>query len=189
MRQAIKEIFKFDELDESAKEKAREWYREGALDYDWWEFIYDDAKTIGALFGLDIDDIWFNGFYCQGSGSAFKGSYNYKKGGLKEVISYAPQDKELHAIVKALQDVQRRNFYQATATISAYRDSSIRVGVEHPTNIVQDADSIEEALEDFNHWIFNRLEREYEWLMSDECVDEMIEANGYEFTEDGRHYI
>ena len=32
------------------------------------------------------------------------------------------------------------------------------------------------------------LDHEYEYLMSDECVDENITSNGYEFTESGDFY-
>jgi len=37
-------LYQFNELSESAKQTAIEWYRSVNLDYDWWEFIYDDAK-------------------------------------------------------------------------------------------------------------------------------------------------
>ena len=32
-------VFTFDELTDRAKEKARAWYREGALDYEWYDSI------------------------------------------------------------------------------------------------------------------------------------------------------
>jgi hypothetical protein len=48
MRTIETTLYQYDELPtEKAKEKAREWYCEWALDYYWWEFIYEDAKTIG----------------------------------------------------------------------------------------------------------------------------------------------
>ena len=41
-------IYKYDELPtEQAKEKAREWYAQGMFDYDWYDFVYEDAKKIG----------------------------------------------------------------------------------------------------------------------------------------------
>jgi len=40
-------VYKFDELSDAAKERARDWYREFALDYEWWEFTYEDAERIG----------------------------------------------------------------------------------------------------------------------------------------------
>ena len=38
-RVTIKDVYQFNELSDRAKERAREWYREGALDYDWWENV------------------------------------------------------------------------------------------------------------------------------------------------------
>jgi hypothetical protein len=40
-------VFTFDELEDKAKDKARDWYRQGLFDYDWYECTYGDAKTIG----------------------------------------------------------------------------------------------------------------------------------------------
>jgi hypothetical protein len=48
-----------------------------------------------------------------------------------------------------------------------------------------DADDITDLMRDFADWIYKRLESEYEWRMSDECIDENIQANDCEFTESG----
>lgn len=50
-----KTIFKFEELeDERAKERARDWYRQGSGPEDF-EYTTDDAVTIGELMGIDFD--------------------------------------------------------------------------------------------------------------------------------------
>lgn len=38
---------------------------------------------------------------------------------------------------------------------------------------------------DLARWLYRRLEKEYDYLHSDEAVAEHLEANGYEFTDDG----
>ena len=39
---------------ERDKERARDWWREGALHYDWWECAYEDAAEIGLkITGFD----------------------------------------------------------------------------------------------------------------------------------------
>ena len=45
-----------------------------------------------------------------------------------------------------------------------------------------------EALRDLARWLYRQLEREYDYLSSDEVVDEAIIANGYTFTEAGRRF-
>lgn len=61
----------FDQLEDSAKERARDWYREGALDYEWWEFIYEDWKTWLENSGFESPEINFSGFWSQGDGASF----------------------------------------------------------------------------------------------------------------------
>ena len=42
-----------------------------------------------------------------------------------------------------------------------------------------------DALRSFADWIYRQLEKEYEFNMSDENVDESIRINEYEFDETG----
>jgi hypothetical protein len=42
-----------------------------------------------------------------------------------------------------------------------------------------------ELMRDFAQWIYDGLEAEYDWRMSDEAVDDGIIGNEYEFDEDG----
>lgn len=188
------ELFSYSELSDSAKESARQWCREGALDYDWWDGVFEDAKTIGALMGIEIEDIYFSGFCSQGDGACFTGCYSYEKGGAKAVRDYAPQDAELHRIARELQNQQRACFYQLSARIEhsgRYSHSGCtRISVCDDRDGDYAEASIDEdltqTLREFMDWIYHQLEREYEWLMSDEQVVESIEVNDYTFTEDGK---
>lgn len=49
-------------------------------------------------------------------------------------------------------------------------------------------DDLRDALRSSMRWIYRQLEKENEYLTSDEHVDENIRANEYEFTEDGDRY-
>jgi hypothetical protein len=44
------------------------------------------------------------------------------------------------------------------------------------------------ALRDLAKWLYRQLEQEYDYLTSDEAVDEMLIANSYTFTEEGRRF-
>lgn len=116
--------YTFDELSEAAKDVAREWYRQGALDYEWWEAAIETAKEIGATIGIDIDKVYFSGFSSQGDGACFEGTYHYKKGGLKELLKNWPpvptQSKAIlgmHKVARQLQDLQSKNFYRLEASV------------------------------------------------------------------------
>lgn len=186
MRTITKEVYTFAELSDSAKETARNKYREHNLDgFDWWDFVYDDAKTIAALFGLRIDRIYFSGFWSQGDGACFEGGYQYRKGALKSVMEYAPKDTELHGIVYRLQQMQRKAFYGLYASCSTGRNNFTRVIVDHDKRDITESedDEITQCLGEYADWIYSRLESEYEFLQSDEVIDEYL--NDCEFDEHG----
>lgn len=202
-----KTIFKFSELTERAKDRAREWWRQDQ-DFDL-ECTIDDAATLADLFGLDIRKktvrlmngktrqepaVFWSGFWSQGDGASFEGYYSYSKGSFDAVKSYAPQDTKLHAIVQRLQKVQARNFYRLEADITQsgryVHEMTMRFDVsrtDYKSVSVDDGEELRDCLRDFARWIYRALEAEYEYQSSDDVVDELIEANGYEFDEEGRH--
>ena len=201
------QVFKFDELDDSAKERARDWYRNGALDYEWWDCTFDDAKQCLALAGFDVDKIYFSGFSSQGDGACFNGEWHANKAQpVKAMKQHAPQDKDLHAIAAEARAIAKlrsdaslhvrhtgRDFYLSANDCSVHcereNDDVARTTAEWDARGKED-DAIEERIvelaRDAAHWIYRQLERQYEWLMSDEQVDESITANDYEFTEEGK---
>jgi len=208
-------VYRLDELSDAAKENARTWYREGAVDYDWYEFVYDDFERICAILGVSLDTrttrlygggaraapcIRFSGFWNQGDGACFEGRYRHANGAAQEIRAHAPKDAELHRIAAALQAIQRRNFYQLHA-VASHRgrythENSMAISVERDSPTAQDmtadaadaADAVTEALRDLARWLYRQLEGEYDFLTSDAVVDESIIANEYTFTNDGRRF-
>ena len=192
-----KTVYRFNELSDSAKETARDWYRTGGLDYDWWDAVCDDFDRVAEILGISVSEKYFSGFWSQGDGACFFGSYRYAKGAARAIRDYAPQDKALHDIADALAEVQKRNFYSLTASISRHygagnhcHENTMAVSVDRDGDNYQDPtsdaeDIVEEAMRDLARWHYRQLESEYEYLNSDESVDEAINANEYEFTEDG----
>lgn len=203
MRSIEHAIFKYEELDERAKEKARKWCASNVFNYSHdWEYTLDDAVRVGAIIGIEIDTIrgsrrtpaiYFSGFWSQGDGACFEGTYRYAKEAAKKIREYAPHDEELHSITDALQDIQRRNFYKLIARCKQSgrycHSGCMSVEVEHDDDRYRDIgdaeDDIKQALRDFANWIYQQLEAEYEYQTSEEVVAESIIANEYEFNEDG----
>ena len=188
MRVIEKTIYQFDELTDAAKEKARGWFRGIACSDNWWaECVIDDAKHIGAMIGFDVDKIYWRGFSSQGDGACWTGSATYSTGCAAAVARECPQDSEIQRIARAWEGLQCRNFYQIRGSVSA-NDRYMRTRVD--AYRADDCDVIDEddagqTVSDFADWIYRSLEREYDYRMSDECVDEDIRANEYEFGEDG----
>jgi hypothetical protein len=201
MTRAIeKTLYQFDELADRAKETARQWWRDlEAQDWDS-ECVIADAVECARILGIEIDGtpnkprVYWSGFWSQGDGASFTGRYAYVKGAAKAIREHAPQDTELHKIADALQEAQRRNFYrlEARSTCDGFRylhSGTMSVDVEDSNDSYRDIgnaeDDVRDALRSFADWIYRQLEKEYEYTMSDENVDESIRINEYEFDETG----
>lgn len=194
MRVIEQTIFTFAELNDEAKQRARDWYRNrNTSDSFYSDSVIDDAKQIGACLGIDIDKVYFSGFWSQGDGACFVGSYRYKPQWDKELKQYAPVDTTLARIGKALQDAQKTQFYKLAAECTHrghyYHSGCMSVNVEHLDDSyrdIRDSESdITDALRAFADWIYRRLEDDYDYQNSDDVIDENILANEYEFTENG----
>ena len=205
-------VYELHELPEAAKEKARQWYREDGLIDEWYDFVFEDFRTVCGLLGIDLetrpvrlmgggtrDDpcIYFRGFWSQSDGASFSGSYGYRQNAARAIREHAPHDKTLHAIADALQDTQRRNFFQLVAGIRRQgRDChanamSITVDRDSPSwqDMTESAeDVVIEAIRDLAHWLYRQLKLEYESQTSDEAVDEAIICNEWTFTESGKRF-
>ena len=205
-----KTVFNFDELSDSAKDKAREWYRNASAgDSFFAESVIDDAVTCAKLIGIDIDrrpartasgtptlgepKVYWSGFSSQGDGACFEGNYRYVKGSVKAIAKHAPKDTELQRIARELYRIQKQHFYSLSAECSQsghYSHSGcMRVNVsdsrDERYDLSEAEDDVTQALRDFADWIYRQLEKEYEWSNADAQVDANICANEYTFDVDG----
>lgn len=151
-------VYSFDELSDKAKERAREWFREGNLDHDWWEFVYEDAKQCGEILGIEIaarnqkciltgpnprewvdrsPAIYFSGFWSQGDGACFEGDWAWKACS-KAIRDHAPEDKRLHEIADALTSIEYGEGWRATMKHRGhyYRSGCMSVDVEFSDEIL-----------------------------------------------------
>ncbi|MES2727569.1 MAG: antitoxin of toxin-antitoxin stability system [Bacteroidota bacterium] len=191
-------IYKFEELSADAQRKVIEDNYDINTDYEWYDCVYEDAKEIGKIIGLDIDKIYFSGFSSQGDGACFKGSYSYQKECVKKIKEYAPIDEKLHSIAERLYNIQKENFYKISATIKQsghyYHEYCTAINVYKDGDFMyfDGADKVEEeitdCLRDFMRWIYKTLDAEYEYLTSEDAIRETLEANEYEFTKDGNRF-
>ena len=209
MRTQTTTVYKFDELSDEAKQTAIDSNRYTEVEFfDWWDYSFAMFAEAADLFGLDIRQtrkslmggghrydptIFFSGFSNQGDGACFEGDYSYKKGALKATKQAFPGDSELLRIVRDLQTLQQRNFYQLTATTkhrghynhSGCMDITVDWADGRAFND-GDEESLKQLLRNFADWIYSSLEKEYDYLISDEAVAESLRANEIEFTEEGQ---
>jgi hypothetical protein len=188
-------VFKFDELNESAKDTARNWWKELARNDDWFEYTFEDVTECGALLGITVDKIYFSGFWSQGDGACFEGSYQYRKGAGAAIAAHTGGCDTLVTLAKELQDIQKKALYCLTATVRHsgryYHEHSADIDVEHKNgHFINETleTSIKEYMRDFMRWIYRELEKAYNDYMSNENVDENIRINEYTFTANGERF-
>ena len=183
--------YSFDELNEDAQRRALEKLYDVNIFDDWYDAVYEDAITCGAILGIDIDRIYFSGFSSQGDGACFEGGYTYAKQSVKAIKQHAPLDTELHAIAERLRDIQRPYFYSLYASVKQrghyMHEMCTDIEVHNDDCEVSDdtEESLKDALRDFMRWIYSSLNDEHDYLTSEEAIIETITANEYEFTELG----
>jgi hypothetical protein len=202
----ISEAFSFDELSDSAKERARDWYRQSIDEIDF-ECVTDDFVTICDIIGIDLDDhevqlmgggkrrdpnIYYSVGYCQSDYAAFEGRYDYKATAPVCIKDHAPQDEELHRIVDQLTILQIQQGFGLSATIkySDYRGFHVEVydRRNEDRDVSEAEDAIRELVKDLARWLYKQLRDQSDYLHSDEQVDESINANEYMFDEEGNRH-
>ena len=205
-------VYEIEELSAEAKEQARAWYRDAGLHDEWHDSVYEDFQTLCEILGItlrttpvrlhgggmrDKPHVFFRGFWSQGDGASFEGSWSHAKGSARAIRAHAPRDGELHRIADALHDAQRRNFYQLHARIRQSglycHEYTMAIEVERDSPAWQPmaGDSerlVVEALRDLARWLYRQLENEYTHITSDDAVDEAIAANRWSFTADGKPF-
>ena len=196
------EIFTFDELSDKAKEKAREWWRNG------FEFdpFFDSFQAAARILGIDFEysrthragpNIMWSGFWAEGDGASFTGGYTFAPGCSEAIRAEFPQDEKLHAIADELTVMQSRLRLLESKTLTGkitqrdnrYVHSNTMDATAYDANgderEIPVSDEFRDLMRDFADWIYTSLEEQYESDTSDEYMSEMLGLNGYEFTEDG----
>ncbi len=150
------EVYSFDELSESAKDKAREWWRHG-IDFAWSDESRESIEAFCKHFGVRLKQWSVNPY---------------------ESPSYTTDAENRHFRGLRLSRVNREQMptgYCLDNTLwYTFHDEFKRTG---------DAKcSFDAAIwEAFKAW---RDDMEYQ--LSDECIDDLLMVNEYRFTESGK---
>ena len=153
MRTIEIQVFKFDELNDRAKERARDWWR-STDHYGWDEDSRHSISTFCSHFGVklkeyDVDNCWFKH---DASNDTFRGRKlkDFKR-------DHMPTG---YCLDCALWETFYDEFKRTTSAAIAF-DNALRAGLRE--------------------W---RDDRDHQ--NTDEYIDEVLIANEYEFTEEGK---
>lgn len=195
-------VYSFDELSDEAKEKAREWYREVSADDQFWhETPIEEwqSQTLPAM-GWSGAKIGYRGFWSQGDGAHFEGTWNSHDVDPEFLTREGWQDPELARFLaayaalavkypKAFCRIKHRGHYEHE-NCTEFDVEVLDENDDHVDSETRDAfeDEITELSREVMQHIYQSLEKEWEWQNADEQVDETIRANEYTFTGTGRRF-
>ena len=166
------DVYKFNELSDETKEHCIEQMYDMNVDYDWWESVCYDAEQIGLkITGFNLD----RGSYCSG-----------------DFIEYANEVAEL--IIKN-HGKMCETYKTAQDYLTEYnkltKDSLLCVECEEKAECLGDDDIDTDDIDaEFQKSLLEDyriiLQKEYDYLTSEEAIIETIECNDYNFTIDGK---
>ena len=200
-------LYRFEELGRQQQDKALEAFRYiNVMDQDWFEFTKDDFCRICKILGIhtEPENISFRGFYSQGDGSTFSSDIDlitFIRGtGQQSWKQIAPALKldllpcTCHARVISLIEKGVIDATVKTVSCLGYQlkyeseyDFDRKSKYSNIDNELEKLDSwVEKSMEAVNTFLFKSLQDEYEYQISDQSVQESIEANEYVFTANGK---
>jgi hypothetical protein len=202
-----------DEAQERAIEDARN--REiNTFDSFWYEDVigYWFVEEVAAKKGFDVTtnpvklmngsyrhepNVHFSGFWNQGDGASFEANVDVEKfilahkwgNKFRRVLNLARGAHD-GSVCASIGRTNPLNYYYArTMSVEVEWDANVEYGEDDWERInaqVEDfRDCLEDVARDLAGELYNTLEREYEYLNSDEAIADTLRANEYEFTVDG----
>ena len=200
MRTIERQIFRYDELSEQAKEVAIESMREkissvrmesDSVDY------YNTLNEIEQIFGVKIYDWNVNEY-----NSYFRFEFTH----IDEETENEPRLLLRYLNTNVLPCIDnKKRYYSKTARASrksrilcnnsyeycltgCWCDSAIDNALNNIKQSIKNKFNARDFVESILEGFFEQWRNDYEYAISDECISEEIEANDYEFYENGKPY-
>ncbi len=160
-------VYKYHELSDSAKDKARDWLLSCYPDHGWWESVYEDAERSHLIItGHDI-----------GRGNVidiFYESWNDADDVAMYILNNHGGGQETHKESRRYIDEIKKTWDPDKEEEWEYDERA--------------EEWSKEFLKTIGEEYLSMLRREFEYLSSEEQLVETIEANEYTFTEDGKRF-
>lgn len=167
-------VYKFNELSEEGKQKAiKNNYDINISHNEWWEFIFDEAKELGfkiTEFNLDrrrtcdIELIDSPAEICQ------------------KIIDSHGKDCDTYKLAS-----EYLKNYSDLVTRFSDGINTDKVSEENESDFDEYADDLDqEFIKNLSDEYSSMLQKDYDYLTSEEAIIEALVSNDYDFTEDGK---
>lgn len=151
-------VYQFSELSDQAKETAISNYRSKGFEYHWQDESHDSLNAFCALFGVSVKD-YSIGTYGH-SYIKTDADNSHFRGWDKAKVATIPEFLTGYCLDCDFIEAFKKEFDRTGNVLGAFNDA-IDAGL--------------------SAWI-----KDLEWQESDECIIDCIEANEYQFLENGR---
>ena len=151
------DIYKVSELSGKVQTYVLDKYRDVMTDYQWWDFLYEDARRLGLE--ISAFDTYYKTISIEYTDDAEDTANN--------ILSEWGEGTDMYLLASTfLQE------YTKLVTADEQDDDDIKY--------IQD-----EFLRELGEEFLSMLDKEYEWRTSDEAITEYLEDNQYMFTANG----
>lgn len=204
------QTYRFEELDDKAKEKVFESYRTDEFyPGDWWheaaveDFVEDRTKE---GWDLETKDVHFSGFWSQGDGASFDGEVT-----CETWIKFHKLEAKFPTIMKVLHNTHPLTakiytnhfgtYYchsntryleieedgQLDEHIYGWDDEAKEQAIMEKWNeeVMRLEEILEDNREELSQQLYSKLEKQYDYYMTDEAIEEDIMSNDNMFLANG----
>lgn len=169
MRTIETTVYQFSELSNEAKQNAVNELSDINVHFEWWEPIYEDAQNIGLkITSFDLDR------YRSATGEFILSACEVAQNILNEHGEMCETYKTAESFLNAWNPVFSNYLDETHKNYESSESEYELLELEH--------EFLSSILEDYSIM----LQKESEYRMTDEAIIETIEANEYEFTENGK---
>ena len=167
-------VYEFAELNDKAKEKAREWYRHGRTEYSWAEDALSSIKALAVHCGGKMSDWeidWFASSYSSASFSMPEMEAGEIESRMADLGSFDAKT------LRGNGDCKLTGYCADEDAIDGFR-KAWHAGERNLEKLMDAA---------FDSWL-KAAQADCNFQNADEQVDESITANEYTFTESGKRF-
>lgn len=185
-------------MDSESRDELLERFRNINVDYtDWFECCFSDFREDMKAKGIHVGSIYFSGFWSQGDGACFEGNL-IGDGQAYLDVHHADQFPMIRKLLEADGSVtvqcvhtgrycheycteftfDNDRFHHVMDAVDEFREATLEAW---DRQLEKEMQEFEEATTEqwrvYMREIYRRLEKEHDYLTSDEAVWEAIEAN------------
>jgi len=194
MRTEKVKVYKFQELKPKIQEKVFEDNRDINTQFEWWDFLHESFKEDLEQYGIECEGFNWD-IYSGGYIAMYKPQVNTDKF-LKKVLedTYKKSTLQARQMLATLEDDSDEDdfeLYIDTDTYGNYGNKNyVKTEGEMSENLKELLEGIDltEYLNNILEGFLKQLQTEYEYLMSDEAIQDTLIANEIEFLENGKRW-